>query len=165
MLSSQRIVDLPTAAFYSSSTKKQELVKCEHCNILGYTKENSFRLVGYPPGQSPQTKGSKSTHSSKVAAQSSFEKSIPLPITSHEDVRVNNTLPRNFTDAQHQQILKLLDQNSIHEVSANLAGNFTSLMTVNDTNEWILDSGANAHITGSLSGYKTRNHVTPLLDL
>lgn len=161
VLSSQPVIDIPTAAFYSSSTKKSDPIRCEHCTIPCHTKENCFRLVGYPPGHKlhkrfPQVKGSKHNHQpSKIAAQSSFENRVPQT-TSHEEPRVSNVLPRQFTDAQYQQILQLLDHNSIptHEVSANLAGTFTSLMTINDTNSWILESGANAHITGSSGGIK-----------
>lgn len=113
-------------------------------------------MIGYPPGHKlhkrfPQNKGPKHHYQhSKVAAQSSFE-SPAQPSSSHDEFKGISVLPRQFTDAQFQQILKLLDNNSIHDVSANLAGTFTSLMTINDANTWILDSGANAHITGSSS--------------
>lgn len=73
-------------------------------------------------------------------------------MVSHEEPKGGSKVAYSFTDAQYIQILQLLGQTpSTAETSANLAGNFTSLMTVNEPNSWILDSGANAHITGTSS--------------
>ncbi|XP_075524541.1 uncharacterized protein LOC142556937 [Primulina tabacum] len=110
VLSSQLVVDIPTAVFYSSSTRKHEPINCENCNIPGHNKENCFRLIGYPPGHKlhkkfPQTRGFKSHHpSSKVAAHCAFEKQISQPSSSpsHEELRADNALPRHFTDVQYQ---------------------------------------------------------------
>ncbi|XP_075515624.1 uncharacterized protein LOC142550277 [Primulina tabacum] len=169
-------VNMHTAAFYSSlsrgndsmkcenckipgHTKDQcfrligypqgnDSVKCENCNIPGHTKDQCFRLIGYPPGHKlykrfPQNKNNKFNQKPFKASANHTVASPAASDVSHEC---------SFTDDQYHQILRLLNHfPSPTEPTTNLAGNFTSLMTLTEPDEWILDSGAKAHITGTSS--------------
>ncbi|XP_073142904.1 uncharacterized protein [Henckelia pumila] len=160
VLSSQPIMEMPTIAFYTSSHKPLELVKCENCNITGQSKDQCFCIIGYPPGHKlykkfPQAKSSRFTpRNPKISAHTSVNTSSDFGLPPD----VSNGAPNmahSFTDAQYQQLLRFLDQPSSSGATANLAGTFTSLMTVSKDTDWILDTGANAHITGTSSSLQT----------
>ncbi|XP_073025069.1 uncharacterized protein [Primulina eburnea] len=125
-LASQPIAEIPTAAFYSSSTKKHDLVKCENCQIQGHIKENFFRLIGYPPGHKlhkkfPQHKPMKFNQKyPKPYTNNSFNNSVESgPI---DETQPTPVMPHTFTDAQYRQILKLLgDSSPMPEAATNFA--------------------------------------------
>ncbi|XP_075518111.1 uncharacterized protein LOC142552274 [Primulina tabacum] len=157
-LSSHPSADLPSVAFYSSSNKKVESVKCENCNVIGHTKDQCFRIIGYPPGHKlhkkfPQSKNYKFTQKpSRFSAHNSVNTTSDSFIISEESKIAAPSVAHALTDAQYQQLLKLLDQPLLSpEATINLAGTFTSLMTVSKDTDWILDTGANADITGTSS--------------
>ncbi|XP_073119656.1 uncharacterized protein [Henckelia pumila] len=181
VLSSSPIAGIPAAAFYSSSTKRigsvicdnchkpghtkyqcyrlvgYDSVTCDHCHKPGHLKEHCYRLVGYPPNHKLYMKFSQPQPSKnfKISAHHSYNRSAEQ---SSRDDSSSHSMAHTFTDAQYQQIIKLLgDSSPQNEVTANLAGNFTSLMSISDANEWILDTGANAHITGT-SSYLQDSH-------
>ncbi|XP_075486394.1 uncharacterized protein LOC142526006 [Primulina tabacum] len=47
-------VEAPSTAFFSNQNRvhhlKKDMLKCDHCNWNGNTKETCYKLVGYPPG-------------------------------------------------------------------------------------------------------------------
>ncbi|XP_075505774.1 uncharacterized protein LOC142542826 isoform X2 [Primulina tabacum] len=123
----QSMADAPTTAFYSSSSKHSDIVKCDHCSIPGHLKENCFRLIGYPPGHKlhkkfPQAKGIKGVLK-------------PLRVSVHSTISDTSATPADtsgvtFTPTQYAQILRLLENSNVHqEHSANLAGTSTGLQT------------------------------------
>ncbi|XP_073023515.1 uncharacterized protein [Primulina eburnea] len=151
----QPISDAPTAAFYSSSSKHSEIIKCDHCSVPGHTKKYCFRLIGYPPGHKlhkrfPQNRGYKPpSKDTRVHAHTSI--SDASQTTAESQSPPSSGI--QFTSTQYAQILKLIENSTIvSPPSANLAGMATSLLSISSTNEWILDSGANAHISGTSIG-------------
>ncbi|XP_075473458.1 uncharacterized protein LOC142504488 [Primulina tabacum] len=151
----QQISDAPTTAFYSSSSKQSEIVKCDHCSIPGHTKDYCFRLIGYPPGHKlhkkfPQNKGCKLTSKNTRAFAHNLVSEASKPTAESQSPTSAGV---QFTSTQYAQILRLLENSTINSPpSANLAGMATSLLSISDSNEWILDSGANAHISGTSTG-------------
>ncbi|XP_073142903.1 uncharacterized protein [Henckelia pumila] len=134
VLSSQPIMEMPTIAFYTSSHKPLELVKCENCNITGQSKDQCFCIIGYPPGHKlykkfPQAKSSRFTpRNPKISAHTSVNTSSDFGLPPD----VSNGAPNmahSFTDAQYQQLLRFLDQPSSSGATANLAGTSSSLQT------------------------------------
>lgn len=139
---------------------------CENCHIPGHTKDQCFRIVGYPPGHKlyknfPQTKNSRfNSRSPKFSAHNSFNTAFDLSPTDNES-KAASPMVHTFTDAQYQQLLRLLDHSSHStDATANLAGTATSLMTFSKETDWILDTGANAHITGTSSCLQTPQPCT-----
>ncbi|KZV36149.1 hypothetical protein F511_20281 [Dorcoceras hygrometricum] len=145
-LTNQSMIEVPTTAFYSSSEKrKSESPRCENCNIVGPTKDVCYKLVGYPPGHRlhkkfPQGKFNKSQtrNQQQVSAHNS-----------HQEIPAAHT--PMFTPTQYEQILRLLEHGSSStEPTTNFAGaTHNAASTPDQSHPWILDSGANAHITGT----------------
>ncbi|XP_073047644.1 uncharacterized protein [Primulina eburnea] len=151
----QPIAEAPTNVFYSSSSKYSDTIKCDHCSIVGHTKSNCFRLIGYPPGHKlhrkfPQNKNFKpQSRPPRIVAHDSIS-DAPTATTPSQHVPSSAT---NFTPTQYTQIMNLIENSTITSpTSANLAGIATSLMSLSAPNEWILDSGANTHISGTSNG-------------
>ncbi|XP_073304511.1 uncharacterized protein [Primulina huaijiensis] len=151
----QPIADAPTTAFYSSSSKYSETIKCDHCSVLGHTKNNCFRLIGYPPGHKLhrkflQNKSFKPpSRNPRTVAHTLISDAPTTPVTSQ------STPPSSahFTPTQYAQILSLIENSTINSPPlVNLSGMATSLMSFSATNELILDSGANAYISGTSTG-------------
>ncbi|KZV21171.1 hypothetical protein F511_24735 [Dorcoceras hygrometricum] len=146
-LNNQSMMEVPTAVFYSSSVKKSDHPRCENCNIVGHTKETCYKLVGYPPGHKlhrkfPQGKSSKN--------QMKNHQQLSAHNTSQEYTQAPASAP-SFTPAQYEQIIKLLElAPSSDKPAANFAGASQGpVSTPEHSIPWILDSGANAHITGT----------------
>lgn len=114
-----------------------------------------FSVDIHPPGHKlykkfPQSKGFKAPQRTMCASvlTSVSDTSATTADTSHL-----SPAGVTFTPDQYTQILRLLELSAPNlEPTANLAGTVTSLMSVFASNDWILDSGANAHISGTSSG-------------
>lgn len=48
VLSLEPYDDSPATMFYSF-TNNYDDIKCDNCNLLGRTRDNFYRLIGYPP--------------------------------------------------------------------------------------------------------------------
>lgn len=67
----------------------------------------------------------------------------------------NNMMqPPRFTQEQYKHIYKMLeqDENKIysHTHAAHMAGSIRDLITINDSPEWIIDTGATNHMTSNI---------------
>ncbi|XP_075486301.1 uncharacterized protein LOC142525900 [Primulina tabacum] len=178
-------VNMHTKAFYSSLSRGNDSMKCENCKIPGHTKDQCFRLIGYPQGHDsmkcencnipghtkdqcfclidyppghklykrfPQNKNNKFNQKPFKASANHTVANPAASDVSHECSKDVSTMAHTFTDDKYHQILRLLNHFPLPtEPTTNLAGNFTSLMTLTEPDEWILDSGANAHITDTSS--------------
>ncbi|GAV67218.1 hypothetical protein CFOL_v3_10726 [Cephalotus follicularis] len=155
--------DVPSM-FYSNNFKMKEGgVRCEYCNWTMHKKENCYKLIGYPSGHRLY-KGQKgdfpSTNQRSIKGGEPTKKYATHNSMSELSADMNADQPTAslslmvFTPYQYQQILRLLNKDTTKdepaEHVANLAGIFTSLMSVYTGDEWIIESGANDHMTANL---------------
>ncbi|GAV60755.1 hypothetical protein CFOL_v3_04284 [Cephalotus follicularis] len=130
------------AAFLSKIYKgknnvTQEGIKCEYCHWSGHTKENCYKLIGYPPGHRlyKGKKDSPSNGNQKFQRGGENQKhavnnSIVEPESSPSPAPASAVM---FTPDQYQQIMKLLSREmdaESTEQTANVAGIFANLMTI-----------------------------------
>ncbi|XP_073141785.1 uncharacterized protein [Henckelia pumila] len=123
---------MDSTAFYSSHHKRPPSPRCEHCNWPGHTRENCFKLIGYPPGHRLY-KGPGKNHGPKSTKDwhdrpkpSGQANAIMTQVDADALSQSYPTTSSMFTPEQYAAILKLLAQEpSITEPaesSANMAG-------------------------------------------
>ncbi|GJZ89775.1 hypothetical protein Tco_0661702 [Tanacetum coccineum] len=111
---------------------------CKNCGLKGHTVDRCFKLIEYPPGfkRNPNLKpvnGFNNTKSNNVE----FKKGN---VGNNESKTSAGIV--SFTNDQVMKLMSLLNEKSCSTAQANMAG-------------WIIDSGANQHITDvSLCGCK-----------
>nr|GEV60101.1 putative ribonuclease H-like domain-containing protein [Tanacetum cinerariifolium] len=99
--------------------------KCNHFGKIGYTIDRCFEIVGFPQGfkRNPNT------------GKQSFN--------ANSDVKINTNFASSssydFTPEQMQKLLNMINDKPSGSIHANMAG-------------WIIDSGANQHLTVSTIG-------------
>ncbi|XP_073296507.1 uncharacterized protein [Primulina huaijiensis] len=160
-------VEQPAAVFYSrqgrSDERRKDVLTCEHCGWNGHVKANCFKLVGYPPGhrlyKPQQGKGNFKRHNRD------FDRP-KLGAMAHNVAGSDNESPpqttagagSSFTPTQYAEILKLLGSTTMHSTNTNAVNNLSPLSTnvanmaghvTEETHaDWIIDTGANEHMTG-----------------
>ncbi|GKA82439.1 ribonuclease H-like domain-containing protein, partial [Tanacetum coccineum] len=125
-------------------------LKCTNCNKIGHTVDRCFELVGYPAGYV------------KRNSNSNFR-----PMTSNNasaDVHSNGVSSNNattgnshvsFSSDQLARLMNLLNENGVSTANANMA----DVIVGNISLGWIVDSGANQHMTASA------NFLTNVVDV
>ncbi|KAI3788114.1 hypothetical protein L2E82_00783 [Cichorium intybus] len=135
---------------------------CKHCNMKGHTIERCYKLIGFPKDFKPRNDGSSQNKSSANVVTS--DKSVSS---------VDNTkMELQFTNEQVSKILGLIKEKSILEdVSANMAGissmsnvicAYNSISYCLGHREWVVDSGATQHMTGSFTNFENYVDVSDL---
>ncbi|KAH0635534.1 hypothetical protein KY289_035449 [Solanum tuberosum] len=152
--------------------------KCEFCHFTGHTKENCYKLIGYPDDwknrkksnnlrntsgasysgdggkQFPANNVKNSAGSSHYAGQHSANHAAGI-FHSHEastSFDEDKTLHKGhaFTDQEYKQIMEMLNKDVKEPKQVNMAGIATTcLMSTGFTQNWIVDSGASHHITAN----------------
>lgn len=116
---------------------------CKHCGFSGHTIERCFKLNGFPKdfqNRSRPTNQNLKPLASNVCVTDAHS-TEPIPQSS----LLSSPFP--FSEQQVAKLLELLGQKSTFEApSANMAGLFKTLKP-----GWIIDSGANQHMTSSTS--------------
>ncbi|GKD91657.1 ribonuclease H-like domain-containing protein [Tanacetum coccineum] len=127
-------------------------LKCTNCDKTGHTVERCFDLIGYPPNY----KKLRNQNSNKYIVNNSV--SAPSP----------STAPTvSFSNEQMLKILSLIDDKSGFSSVANMASTFfngsvkfnmnfekyfngkSNFISGNISIGWVVDSGANQHMTAS----------------
>ncbi|XP_071688656.1 uncharacterized protein [Rutidosis leptorrhynchoides] len=158
---------------YSNSNNynrnQNQTLKCKKCNKMGHTIERCFEIIGYPPSFKRRTSNNQNVNSeNKSFANHS--------VTNKEESSVS--APASLTNDQLLKLLSLINENPTPvDANANMAGNFMNCNTLFNTNfqqffnshinenfknknqGWIIDSGANQHMTVS------ENDLTDLIDI
>ncbi|XP_015161610.1 uncharacterized protein [Solanum tuberosum] len=151
------------ASLSSSYKSRQNLLQCSHCGCKSHSKEQCYKIVGYPADFKSKKKGSISSASANQVETSSQSnhRTSPSPTPLQQSATF-------FTQEQYQQILQLLSKpdgdrsvESPAKVASVDAGNSpcASLCSY-DPGEWIIDTGATHHITSFLASPVT-NNTTP----
>lgn len=134
---------------------KPSSLLCKHCGLTGHTIERCYKLNGFP----------KDFQFIKSKTGQSFKNSSNNVCTTEGSGRGQN--PSSLlTEDQINKLLLLLDQKQPEGISVNMAGKFSANVTsaLNCSNcststGWIIDSGANQHMTSSIS------HLDNILDI
>ncbi|XP_070011027.1 uncharacterized protein [Nicotiana sylvestris] len=140
--------------FFNKST-----VQCEYCKYKGHTKENCFKLHGYPSDfKNKRRGGTFNAQANNVNNNMNhMENNYGNLPSDTQGNQLNYAAPdRFFTPEQYQQILQMLNKGKDTKHIANLATTWTSsilhafMSTLVDHN-WIVDTGASNHMVHSLN--------------
>lgn len=138
-----------SSAFFSKIPENKKKIMrpsnlvCKHCGVTGHTIERCFKLNGFPKDFKPSASNTSVTKSSNSNPSSSVSQPPSSSVTLTED--------------QVAKLLSLLEQRTINEVSANMAGT-----SISSRSSWIIDSGENQHMTSSVSNLE---NVVDISDL
>ncbi|GJY16990.1 putative RNA-directed DNA polymerase, partial [Tanacetum coccineum] len=124
---------------------------CKNCGLKGHTIERCFEIIGYPPGfkRNPNLKVNGTFDNNKSNNADLKGKSAET-----NDLKTTaGTL--SFTHEQVVKLMNLLNDKSGSTAHANMAG-------VSYHFGWIIDSGANQHMTNII---KNMIHVIDVTDL
>ncbi|GJX72276.1 ribonuclease H-like domain-containing protein [Tanacetum coccineum] len=137
---------------------------CKNCGFTGHTIERCYELIGYPPGYKKPNAPKQNGFRSNFNANSDTKGSDKQPSACNS--------PTSFTADQMQKLLNLINDSTSGNTQSNMAGrvsffngnawfnvNFSKFYCGNSkflvktiTLGWIIDSGANQHLTTSTIG-------------
>ncbi|KAH0709809.1 hypothetical protein KY290_011213 [Solanum tuberosum] len=140
---------------------RKSLLVCEHCGCKGHSKEQCYKIVGYPIDFKSKRKSNMYANQATASEECGHE------------VRVSNNSLLNqlgagagsnngtfFTSDQYQHILQVLTKSGgdkVGESSANIATvayAYSSLIALSCSSscssKWIIDTGASHHITSNM---------------
>ncbi|KAL4591437.1 hypothetical protein LXL04_004402 [Taraxacum kok-saghyz] len=133
----------------SNNSNFKNLV-CKHCGVKGHTIERCYKLVGYPKNFKPRSDNQSNNFGGKSTIDSNF---------SNSDSPVNHQL----TDEQLSKLLCLINDkpnsSSGEDFTANMAGICMNSKSSTISRTWVVDSGANQHMT------KIDSCLTDLMDV
>ncbi|KAI3753423.1 hypothetical protein L2E82_25475 [Cichorium intybus] len=135
---------------------------CKHCNMKGHTIERCYKLIGFPKDFKPRNDDNSQNNSAVNAVTSNKS------ISSVDD----NKMALQFTNEQVSKILGLIKEKySLEDVSANMAGisnmsdKFFACNSISYAlgyRDWVVDSGATQHMTGSFTNFENFVDVSDL---
>ncbi|XP_019232006.1 PREDICTED: uncharacterized protein LOC109212783 [Nicotiana attenuata] len=148
--------------------KKNYNIQCDFCKIRGHSKENCFKIVGYPPDFKSKRKGPGSYNNGTRACPAAYNALAEIPqhqpnVSYQQESQmtngqiIDNSLPQigAFTKDQYEQILQILNKTNLkgnnNNCSANVAGMSITLLVSNCPKEWIIDTGATNHMVSDIN--------------
>ncbi|OMO65653.1 hypothetical protein CCACVL1_21443 [Corchorus capsularis] len=117
-------------------------LRCDHCNKTGHTKSHCYELVGYP---SHWQKGKTDKDKRKPHAKAGSSNPKAMFPTCHVAKTIDASPIAGLTSEQYNQLISLLNIEK-----TNIVDDFSG-KTTNDSNVWIIDSGASDHMISSKS--------------
>lgn len=145
----------------SGSNSSKPVIKCSFCNFTGHTRENCYKLIGYPPNWKKKDKSTSSNTGQDTNSQ--FRK---LPSTANQ-VTAETLQSQSQVNQMQQQINQLTQMmqmfvggsdKSMKSPEEHLAGMAISSLnlvhSVGFKNVWLIDSGATDHMCCSLDFLK-----------
>ena len=138
-------------------------IQCKNCGIKGHTIDKCYKLIGFPKDFKPRSDFNNQNKS--FSANSTSVSSSGSP--SNNNSQPMDTGSHFLTSDQYNKFLSLINEKGTEEVSANANMAGTSLFnvcnnSVIDYQKWIVDSGANQHMTASESLLKDTVDVSKL---
>lgn len=144
-----------------STTYRKNNLECTYCHGTNHTRDRCYHLIDFPP-RKPVVNSGKVVAQMSITGQNAINTETQASdggsVYQTSEVNINNTL----SNAQYQQLIQLLNQNTVSSSSSEIPQSGTSFYTcsymtsvclVNNhaSTDWILDSGATDHITCSHS--------------
>ncbi|GJV69522.1 putative RNA-directed DNA polymerase [Tanacetum coccineum] len=137
---------------------------CKNCGFTGHTIERCYELIGYPPGYKKPNAPKQHVFKTNFNANCDTKGSDKQPSACNS--------PASFTAEQMQKLLNLINDSTSGNTQANMAGRVsffngnvffnvnlskfycgnTKFLVKTITLGWIIDSGANQHLTTSTIG-------------
>ncbi|GJW52763.1 putative RNA-directed DNA polymerase [Tanacetum coccineum] len=137
---------------------------CKNCGFTGHTIERCYELIGYPPGYKKPNAPKQHVFKPNFNANCDTKGSDKQPSACNS--------PASFTAEQMQKLLNLINDSTSGNTQANMAGRVsffngnvffnvnlskfycgnTKFLVKTITLGWIIDSGANQHLTTSTIG-------------
>ncbi|CAM8888286.1 unnamed protein product [Rhodiola kirilowii] len=143
----------------SNNMRNRRQLHCTHCNIPGHSKENCYKINGYPQGHrlhrdtnSQNSRGYKSmannvTNSSSTAGNSNKATSDKMLPASNQDTAAQLSQVQD----QLAKLFHLFNQQDKKEDNQFTMAGISCLTTTKiSIDTWILDSGATDHITSHM---------------
>nr|XP_016468536.1 PREDICTED: uncharacterized protein LOC107791056 [Nicotiana tabacum] len=170
-----------STALYSSKTRGNQKFRknynlyYEVCKMKGHTKENYYKIVGYPSDFKYKKKwgvgGSSAynaiTETSSIHVHSPTQKMSAQVIGQYMETQpaqrevqathlgVQNQNPQlgacTFTKEQYDQIVQLLHKVSPSTASANTTGKSSIFLVSDSKPDWIIDTGATNHMVTDIN--------------
>ncbi|KAK6794137.1 hypothetical protein RDI58_007590 [Solanum bulbocastanum] len=141
---------------------RKNFLQCEHCGCEGHSREQCYKIVGYPADfESKKKPLNTGMYANQVDLHSNpGQENIGCSNKGNNNLGGSPLSGVVFTPAQYQQIIHLLSRssgkNTTSEPSANIAttddsGSSPITMLCNyASRKWIVDTGASHHITSDL---------------
>ncbi|GJS31762.1 putative RNA-directed DNA polymerase [Tanacetum coccineum] len=153
-------------------------LSCQNCGMKGHTIDRCFEIIGYPPGFKKNSNGNFGNNNNKAFPNNNNRGGS----SNNVEIQTQNG-PSPFTTDQISKLMSLIGEKENSGVHANMAGIsfsffnanvffnnhfykfFNANVQVNGVTYnfgWIIDSGANQHITNST---KNMTNVIDISDL
>ncbi|GJY19986.1 ribonuclease H-like domain-containing protein [Tanacetum coccineum] len=113
-------------------------LKCTNCNKIGHTMDKCFEIVGYPAWYVKRTfnSNSRSVTSNNATVD---------PNSNNSSSSTTSNSPVSLSNEQLTRLMNLLNDNGVSSANANMSDFFVGNISLG----WIVDSGANQHMTVS----------------
>ncbi|KAH0680446.1 hypothetical protein KY284_021531 [Solanum tuberosum] len=157
--------------------KKNYNVQCDFCNLKGHSRENCWKLNGYPSDFKTKRKqklegGAAYNVLASQMVEQDFHAKLRTGDQEKSEVHVsmmNQVSKAVFTQEQYSQILQMIHSNkpnqSHEEIGsadvANVAGISSVFFNSPKSKQWIIDTGATHHIVSELSMLDETSAVQP----
>lgn len=130
-------------------------LQCKNCGIKGHTIERCYKLIGFPKDFKPKNDSNNQSTFNKTLSNNSVNTNTSFPQTF--STTLNSQSEQHYlTSEQYSKFLRLINEKQGSEdlpTSANMAN--MARITCNsfiNFKKWIVDSGANQHMTATESG-------------
>ncbi|GJT25892.1 ribonuclease H-like domain-containing protein [Tanacetum coccineum] len=133
------------SGFNNQNNKGQYIsLSCKNCGMKGHTSDRCFEIIRYPNGFKRNQNG-KNTSNNKGYSSNNV------------DVQKNSSSSMPFTSDQITKLMSLIGDKPGNGIHANMAANEISYNF-----GWIIDSGANQHITSSIDNITNVINISEL---
>ncbi|KAI3825951.1 hypothetical protein L1987_07722 [Smallanthus sonchifolius] len=129
-------------------------LKCTHYNLTGHTVDKCFEIVGYPSNYTKKTNIQRAQVKSNASSDSTgildTETSPPQPFTPDQIARIMSMISENKVKV-NASLTNMTGKFNTPKLDYKLNLMFcsNSNFQINRSNMWIIDSGANQHMTTS----------------
>ncbi|KAI3688864.1 hypothetical protein L2E82_46759 [Cichorium intybus] len=130
---------------------RNQNLQCKHCGVKGHTIERCYKLIGYPKDFKPKNDTNNSTGFNKTFLNNNANSVSDCSLGSSQTLKSEQ---HYLTSEQYSKFLRLISETQGNEeipanANANMAG--IACNSFVDFKKWVVDSGANQHMTASES--------------
>lgn len=124
-------------------------LQCKNCGAKGHTIERCYKLIGYPKDFKPRTETNSQTTFNKPFLNNNVSSGSSDTVNT---LQTSNSEQHFLTSEQYSKFLRLISESQGNEevpACANMAG--IACNSFVKSKKWVVDSGANQHMTASES--------------